>query len=56
MFPVGIDVSKDPLDLCILYVDVKGRFEQKRSKMTAARRLIFFAGCVYSTAAPVTFI
>ncbi|MDE8558934.1 IS110 family transposase, partial [Pantoea vagans] len=32
MFPVGIDVSKDTLDLCILYDDIKGRIRTKKIK------------------------
>lgn len=32
MFPVGIDVSKDSLDLCILYDGIKGRIRTKKIK------------------------
>nr|QTX14962.1 Mobile element protein [Klebsiella pneumoniae] len=28
MFPVGIDVSKNTLDLCILYDGIKGRIKK----------------------------
>lgn len=30
MFPVGIDVSKDTLDLCILYYVIKEHIRGKR--------------------------
>ena len=29
MFPVGIDVSKNPLDLCMLYDGIKGRIKTR---------------------------
>lgn len=29
MFPVGIDVSKNTLDLCILYDGIKGRIKTR---------------------------
>lgn len=29
MFPVGIDVSKNTLDLCMLYDDIKGRIKTR---------------------------
>lgn len=32
MFPVGIDVSKDTLDLCMLYDGIKGRMRTKKKK------------------------
>jgi len=32
MFPVGIDVSKDTLDLCMLYDGIKGRIRTKKIK------------------------
>jgi len=32
MFPVGIDVSKDTLDLCMLYVGIKGRVKTRNIK------------------------
>lgn len=32
MFPVGIDVSKDTLDLCMLYDGIKGRMRTKKIK------------------------
>lgn len=45
MFPVGIDVSKNTLDLCILYDGIKGP-----SKITDIQLKIFFAGSGSSTA------
>jgi len=32
MFPVGIDVSKDTLDLCMLYDGIKGRVKTRNIK------------------------
>lgn len=32
MFPVGIDVSKDTLDICMLYDGIKGRMRTKKKK------------------------
>ncbi len=41
MFPVGIDVSKNTLDLCMLPVT---------SKITGIQLKIFFAGSGFNTA------
>lgn len=50
MFPVGIDVSKNTLDLCILYDGIKGRIKPVTSKITDIQLKIFFAGSGSSTA------
>ncbi len=41
MFPVGIDVSKNTADLCILYDGIKGRVKPVTSKITGIQLKIF---------------
>ncbi len=50
MFPVGIDVSKETLDLCMLYDGMKVASKHEISATTAARLSIYFAGSGFSTA------
>lgn len=50
MFPVGIDVSKNTLDLCMLYDGIKGRIKPVTSRITDIQLKIFFAGSGFNIA------
>ena len=50
MFPVGIDVSKNTLDLCMLYDGIKGRIKTRNIQNNRHSVKIFFAGSGFNIA------